>query len=412
MLRQRGSARALAIFFAAFVALALANARPASATFSVTPDPTWMTNGIVYAIAQSGNTVYIGGRFTSVRACPVGTTCTGNIVAVNNLAAFDATTGQAIRTFKPAVTGGSPTSGGGTTLPTVYGLAVLDGKLFIGGSFTTVAGQPRLNFAAVDAVSGALDPGVSASVGADANTYVRTVLANSSRVYIGGNFTTVGGVARQRLAAFSSTGALDTAWKPRTSTWVKNLAFSCDGSKVIAGGSFRSAAGSGQPIQSRVTVARFNAVTGAMDAWHTPDGVIPNGINAFDLAPTCDRLFVAYGGSNMIFALDLTDDVADVLWSKKTGGDVQTVAVYNDLVLFGGHFSQVKEGDSGEGAKRTRFAAADFNGNLDPWAPAFDGSFYGPWDILVRGNQVWVGGAFKTVSGIAQSNIARFTDTP
>ena len=46
------------------------------------------------------------------------------------------------------------------------------------------------------------------------------------------------------------------------------------------------------------------------------------------------------------------------------------------------------------------------------WAPEFDGSFYGPWDILVRGNQVWVGGAFKTVSGIAQSNIARFTDVP
>ena len=83
----------------------------------------------------SGNTIYIGGRFTSVRACPVGTTCTGNVVAVNNLAAFDATTGAAIRSFKPAVTGGSLDRG--TTLPTVYGLAVMGGKLFIGGSFTS-----------------------------------------------------------------------------------------------------------------------------------------------------------------------------------------------------------------------------------------------------------------------------------
>ena len=88
MLRQHHSARALAILIVSFVAFALATARPASATFSATPDPTWMTNGIVYAIAQSGNTIYIGGRFTSVRACPVGTTCTGNVVAVNNLAAL------------------------------------------------------------------------------------------------------------------------------------------------------------------------------------------------------------------------------------------------------------------------------------------------------------------------------------
>jgi hypothetical protein len=410
-LRQSASARTLAVFLFVFAALGFGMAKPASAAFSETADPTWMTNGIVYAIAQSGNTVYIGGKFTSVRACPVGTTCTGNVVAVNNLAAFDATTGAAIRTFKPAVTGGSPTADGGTTKPTVYGLAVLAGKLFIGGSFTTVAGQPRLNFAAVDAVTGALDPNVNASVGADATRYVRTVLANDARVYIGGDFTTVAGTARQRLAAFDANGTLDRAWKPRTSAWVKTLAFTCDGQSVIAGGNFRSAAGSGQPVVARATVARFDAVTGALHAWQTPAGAIPNGINAFDLGPTCERLFVAYGGSNWLYALDLTDDTADVIWTMKTAGDVQTVAVRNDRVLFGGHFSQVDAVDQ-TNVKRTRFAVVDFNGNIDPWAPAFDGSFFGPWEILVRGDQVWVGGAFTHVSGIPQSNIARFTDTP
>jgi hypothetical protein len=35
-----------------------------------------------------------------------------------------------------------------------------------------------------------------------------------------------------------------------------------------------------------------------------------------------------------------------------------------------------------------------------------------PWDILVTGNQVYVGGDFLTVSGTAQQFLARFTDTP
>jgi hypothetical protein len=411
--RQPHPLKRLVLLLGVTILAVLGTALPASATFSNTADATWMTNGIVYAIAQSGNTIYIGGRFTSVRACPVGTTCTGNVVGVNNLAAFDATTGAAIRTFRPAVTGGSPNGSGGTTLPTVYGLAVLGGKLFIGGSFTAVAGQPRRNFAAVDAVTGALNLNITAAVGADATKYVRTVIASDvlSRVYIGGDFLTVGGVARTRLAAFDANGTLDPVWKPRTSTWVKSLVFSCNGQAVIAGGNFRSAAGTGQPLVARATVARFDATTGAIHAWQTPAGAIPNGINAFDLAPTCNRLFVAYGGSNFLYALDLSDDVADILWTIKTGGDVQTVAVRNDRVLFGGHFSQINPVNA-DHLKRTRFAVVDFFGNADPWAPSFDGSFYGPWEILVRGNQVWVGGAFTTVSGVPQSNIARFTDEP
>ena len=73
----------------------------------------------------------------------------------------------------------------------------------------------------------------SPSVLTQRSTYER--FSPITRVYIGGDFTTVGGVARQRLAALDVNGVLDTAWKPRTSTWVKSLAFSCDGSKVIAG---------------------------------------------------------------------------------------------------------------------------------------------------------------------------------
>src|SRR5687768_14346649 len=75
---------------------------PLSAKFNNQPDATWMTNGFVRAVIRVGDVVYIGGRFTAVRACAPGTSCAGAF-AVNNVAAFDANSGVAIRSFRPSV---------------------------------------------------------------------------------------------------------------------------------------------------------------------------------------------------------------------------------------------------------------------------------------------------------------------
>jgi hypothetical protein len=93
---------------------------------------------------------------------------------------------------------------------------------------------------------------------------------------------------------------------------------------------------------------------------------------------------------------------------------VQTVAIDGQRVLFGGHFSQVSIIGQQGNIKRTRFAVADFNGVVQTdWVPTFGGVFKtGPWDILVDGSQVWVGGGFSRVSGATQWDIARFTNSP
>jgi hypothetical protein len=401
---------ALAMTSAAF----FASAPGASAAFSDTPDPTWMTNGQVYAIAQAGNVVYLGGKFTSIRACPPGTSCPGNVVSVLRVAAMDATTGEAIRTFKPQI----GAKGDGSI---VYALAVIGSKLFIGGKFTSVNGAPRLNLAAVDLVTGALDPDVDAQVGVDTSDKIRGMVASSDRVYVAGYFTTVDGLARKHLAAFDVDGNLDGTWKPRADGLTRSLLMTCDGSSVIVGGDFRTAGGSGATSQARATLAIFDAASGALDPW-TPDNAnIPNGVNAFDLAANCDRLFVGYGGSNALYGLDLTDDFGNILFSVKTGGNVQTVALRGSRVYFGGHFSQVSVqcGSSGnENEQRIRFAVADLNGcvrnpdgsDLDGFTPSFEGNFYGPWDIHPNATQLYVGGQFSLVSGVPQYMIARFTD--
>jgi hypothetical protein len=361
-----------------------------------------MTNGYVRAVIRAGNRIYIGGKFTSVRPCAPGVQCTGSF-PVNNVAAFDAATGAGIKAFNPAVTSDS------TAI--VYALAVLDGKLFIGGKFTAVDGVERRNFAAVDAISGELDPDVDAVIGTDPVHAVKALVATANRVYVGGVFATVDGLTRQRLAAFDSNGTLDPLWRPRVDAGVHSLSLACDGQSIFAGGKFDRAAGTAKPFQTRLTVARFDLVNGNLQNWQIPPGEIASGLTALDLAPTCDRLFVAYGGSNWAHALDLTDDTGDSLWGVQSDGDFQAVAVYGDRVFFGGHFLETDSTDHPNN-KRTRFVAFDLDGRIDGWDPSFTGRLFGPWDILVDGNQVWVGGDFASVSGVAHRGIARFTDGP
>ena len=229
-----------------------------------------MTNGFVRAVIRAGNRIYIGGRFTSVRGCAPGTSCPGSVVAVNNVAAFDAETGAAIPSFKPEVTGETGT--------TVYALAVLGGKLFIGGKFTSVDGQPRLNFAAVDAISGGVDAAVDAQIGSASGHYVRALLAAGDKVFVGGVFGSVDGVARARLAAFNVSGELDLRWRPRADASVASLALACDGQTIFVGGNFRRAAGSGRSFVARETLARFDLTVGNIQDWQVQPGAIPNGL--------------------------------------------------------------------------------------------------------------------------------------
>jgi hypothetical protein len=187
----------------------------------------------------------------------------------------------AIPGFTPQVTG---------TNATVWALAVFGGNLFIGGRFDAVDGTPRLNLAAVDIDTGAVS-GIDTPVGTGDTNHIRGMVATSSRLYIAGGFASVGGEPRSKLAALDATGAVDPNWKPKTNGVTRSLGLTCDSSQVIAGGAFDQAAGTGGSLQSRKTVAMFDASSGALDPWTPPASEIPNGVTTYDMAATCSRLF-------------------------------------------------------------------------------------------------------------------------
>jgi hypothetical protein len=184
------------------------------------------------------------------------------------------------------------------------------------------------------------------------------------------------------------------------------MAMDCTGSTLFVGGQFLKASSSGGAYVAEDTLARFDLAAGTLDPWTVPAGTIPSGQKAYALAPTCSRLFVAYGGSNWASAMALDNGTTgNEVWRTTTTGNVQAIAFTGERVVIGGHFTRAG------GTARLRIAALiPTTGAVDTtWNPGMDGNWGGPWAMAVEANHLWVGGEFKLVAGISQYYIARFT---
>lgn len=388
----------MAVALIAGIGVARAQEVTPSYTLNQTPDDVWMTNGIVYSIIRHGDYIYVGGKFTRAQSMPG-----GKSFKATNIARFDADTGVGDPTWTPDVTGTD------TKITRVYALAASGGKIWVGGKFEAVDGLARRNLAAVSPDTGEVDPNFAPLVGSETNNGIRAMVASDSKLYVGGYFLQVDNKARRYLAAFDTTsGALDTVWKPKVDRFVRSLALSCDGATVFAGGKFRNAAGPDGVYALRETVARFDTTSGSLDPWAIPAGVAPNDAVAADLPVTCERITAVYLGPNLTLSYRLDDgNTGTKVWEKKSGGDVQTAAMLGpDKLVIGGHFGQYDK------VKRTGVAVINLaDGSLDPnWAPTITAvNFVSVWETFVYDNHVYIGGTFKTVEGLAKPNLARFT---
>ena len=106
-----------------------------------------------------------------------------------------------------------------------------------GGQFISIGGTTRNRLAAIgtDGTLAAWDP--------NADSTVRALAVSGATVYAGGQFTTLGGTTRNRLAAIATDGTL-AAWDPNAGGQVNALAVADGGSPVYAGGLFTTIGGS------------------------------------------------------------------------------------------------------------------------------------------------------------------------
>lgn len=359
-----------------------------------------MTNGKVFAMARTGAMLVIGGQFTELLP-PRGSDAAP--VAVRNLAAFDIATGRPLP-FAPPVSGSDAE---------VRALAVADGRLYVGGSFTGLGSSAAKNVGAVRLSDGSrissFSPAVSGSVYA--------LLATADRLYAGGAFGRVDGAPRARLAAWDMpAGDLSQSWRPRTTSGaVRDLELDASKDSVFIAGAFDSMTQAGTDFPRR-TLAKVSAVDGRLRAW-APAGVIGDPQTAWSVLATRRRVHGGFGrGPNYAASFRAGGAVGDRVWRFAVTGNVQALALSGDgsRLYLGGHF--------GLNGRRQRLCGTEIRGLLavDPvtgapkceWLPRlapFENNYQGPWALIATQGGLWVGGGWQKIGGKEQRNIAHFS---
>ncbi len=205
-------------------------------------DPAFVTgagaNGAVRAVALSGQQVVVAGDFTLY-----------NNQAATRLARLNAN-GTLDGSFNVAVGANRA----------VRALAVqADGKVIVGGDFSTLNGYTAPGLARLNA-NGTFDTTFAVGLGADSNVW-SIVLQPDGKVLVGGQFLTFNGAPRARVVRLNTDGAVDLSFNPGSGLNgdVRSLALQSDG-RVVVVGAFTVAAGnpSGR-------LARLNA-DGSLDS--------------------------------------------------------------------------------------------------------------------------------------------------
>ncbi len=113
--------------------------------------------------------------------------------------------------------GFNPNANGG-----IYSLAQqIDGKIIVGGSFTTINGENRDRIARLNP-DGSLD--MSFNPGAN-NGASALAIQVDGKILVGGSFTNIGGATRNRIARLNTDGSLDTTFNPDANGSVSSLVY-------------------------------------------------------------------------------------------------------------------------------------------------------------------------------------------
>ena len=281
------------------------------------------------------------------------------------------------------------------TTATVTALALVGGKLYIGGVFTNVGGQPHTDLAAVDATTGAI-----ASFTANADASVGAFLVHGTTLYVGGSFANLGGQPRMGIAAIDTTLGTVTGFNPGLSSGGNAAAFalSTDASTLYVGGQFTTLGG-----QSRANIGAVSTTTGLATTWSSDANSAVYALALSDTTLYVGGQFSTIGGGtfrNHIAALDTTTDMSNVLaFNPSAGSSVYGLAVSGTTLYAAGGFTTVA------GVTRNRIAALDTTAVATATSFATNG-FDGLGRVLaLDGTNLFVGGDFRNSGYAARSRI-------
>lgn len=265
---------------------------------SFNPDISWA----VTTLELDGlGSLYIGGYFDTV-----------NGVYRDKLAKISAIDGSLDTNF---VVGTGPSSA-----PLILKVDTVNNALYLGGFFTDYNGTTSNRIAKVDASTGALDLGFSSIGGA--NEAVRSIVIDSNQdIYLGGDFNTYGPDFCPKVVKIDKTGARILEFTTNVSypsANVYSMALDASGNLFI-GGSFSTYGGVSAPY-----VAKLDATTAALDTGFYSLGTISGSVNGLAFDQSSNSLYVggsftSYGGVSVLRLAKLNASTGELDTSFNSG---------------------------------------------------------------------------------------------
>lgn len=356
-----------------------------------TLDPSFLTGraeAVATIVVQPDNKILIGGRFPTIHG-----EVRGGIARLNEDGTLDST-------FADGLSGANRT---------VVGIALQqDGRILIGGDFTTVNGEPRNRIARLHP-DGTLDESFGRDLsGADGAVYCLALLGDG-KILIGGDFSEINGLPRERVARLNQDGTVDAIFgegHAGADGSVGALAVQSDG-KILIGGRFTNIAGS-----PRNRIARLHADGGLDDGFGKDLAGADESVGEI-LLLSDERILISGGFTHLngdpsahIARLNrggTLDESFDASISGRFAW-VRSLAVQPDgKLLAGGRFTLV-HGEPRKGVARLHPDGGldeEFHpqsGGLNPWVKTM---------ALQPDGNILIGGSFRKINGERQSNLAR-----
>ena len=349
-----------------------------------------------------------------------------------------------------------------------------DGKVLIGGAFTCVDGMPYCGLARLNG-DGSLDSSFLGTSFEDAHgglwAYVHAIaVQDDSKIVIGGEFTSLNGVARTNIARLNGDGSLDGSFvaaaallsEDDPNSRVLSVTLQSDG-KILIGGtfwfvngvertsiarlnldgsldsSFNANLGPGRPVEADVLSIILQGdgkilITGAFTS---VNGVAQSGLARLSPDGSLDKTFVPvaptgyFGGGRAVLQPDGRIITSQTLWGTGasyvtarlnpdgsldnsflntvdgTDSAVMSLALQSDgKVLLGGFFSRLN------GVTRNRVARLNRDGSLDTsFLSGLNGPDDGVYALALQPNgNILVGGPFTVFNQTPRGYVARLVN--
>lgn len=400
-------------------------------------------DGIVNSISvQSNGKIIVTGQFLSLNSVPVlrlvelESTGARSFIAINTLRAFNSTVWSiSIQSDNKVIIGGSFTTFNavprnrlvrlnsdftedtsfsanlGTGFPggIVFSISLqTDGKILIGGSFTTFNGVTRNYLIRLNS-DGSQDTAFYTNIGTGFNSQVNSVkLQSDGKILVGGTFTTLNGSTRNRLVRLNSDGTLDSAFSANIGAGFDNSVTSIavlSTGKIIVGGEFILY----NSTKSRNRIVALNS-DGTEDAsFYGNLGTAFNGRSSILVPDASDRIII--GGSfqflnsvikNYLVRLnpDGTDSFIAITNHKAFGSIVNAILIQSDdkIIVAGGYNnyngflrnylvrlnSDLTEDSAFYGNMGTAFSSTVLSAAIGPDGKIFTGGSFSLFNSKVR----------------------------